>query len=128
MLSRILIIMSTLAAVVLFLVLNTTTPKTAGALGVLGVFVLGYIVLLGLSAFCIYGASRVATRVVNILTVRRPVAALSLRKSYYYATVVALGPVIIISLQSVGAVGGYELGLVLLLVVIGCLYIAKRTS
>lgn len=128
MLSRVLMITSTLAAVVLFLVINTTTPKTAGAMGVLGVFILGYIVLLGLITFCIYGASHAFSGLVNRLAVRRPVESLSMKQAYYYATVLALAPVIIISLQSVGGVGGYELVLVLLLMIIGCLYVAKRTS
>ena len=128
MLGKVLIIMSALSAAVLFLVVNTTTPKSAGAIGVLGVFVLGYIVMLGCMSFAIYGMSKAAAGVVNRIAVRRPVFPLSLKKSYYYASVIALAPVIIISLQSVGSVGLYELVLILLLIGMGCLYVARRTS
>ena len=51
---------------------------------------------------------------------------LSFRRSYYFSTVLAAAPVMLIGLQSVGSVGIYEFILVMLFVVIGCVYIAKR--
>ena len=40
----------------------------------------------------------------------------------------ALAPVMIIGMQSVGEVGLYELSLVVVFLVIACVYIAKRTQ
>ncbi|RYF29224.1 MAG: hypothetical protein EOO17_02215 [Chloroflexi bacterium] len=128
MLGKVLVTMSALATAVLFLVVNTTTPKSAGAMGVLGVFVLGYVIALGVISFMVYGLSKTVTTIINRVAVRRPVVSMTLKKSYYYASVIALAPVIIISLQSVGSVGVYEVALITLLVAIGCLYVAKRTA
>ena len=52
---------------------------------------------------------------------------LSLRKAYYFASVMGLAPVMFIGMQSVGEVGFYELVLIILFVGISCMYIAKRS-
>jgi hypothetical protein len=51
---------------------------------------------------------------------------MSFRRAYYFSTVLAAAPVMLVGLQSVGSIGIYELILVILFEVIGCLYIAKR--
>jgi hypothetical protein len=57
---------------------------------------------------------------------RRPMKTLSFRRSYYYSTILAAAPVMLIGLQSVGSVGVYEVILILVFVVIGCVYVTKR--
>ena len=59
---------------------------------------------------------------------KKPIERLSLRRSYYYATVIAATPIMIIGLQSVGSIGVYELLLVIIFAAIGCLYISKRIN
>jgi hypothetical protein len=39
---------------------------------------------------------------------------------------ISAAPVILIGLGSVGAVGGYEILLVILFLVVGCFYVSKR--
>ncbi len=117
-----------ISAVLLIVILNTTTPDSAGATGVLGVFIVGYLLVLSALTFLLFGISKAVTRVTNTITVQKPVESLSLRRAYYYSTVIAFAPVIIVSMQSVGGVGVYELGLIILLVAIGCLYVTKRTT
>lgn len=53
---------------------------------------------------------------------------MTLGRSYYFASVIALAPVMVVGMQSVGEVGLYELLLVILFVGIACVYIAKRTN
>lgn len=128
MVGKLLVSMGIISGVVLVIVLNTTTPASAGAFGILAVFILAYLCTTSLMTFGLYGISRMLAFVSTTFTARRPVESLSIRKSYYYSTIVALAPVIIISMQSVGGVGIYELALILLLVFLGCVYVTKRTA
>ena len=112
----------------LALLLQVSTPATIGPLGILIVFILMYVSALGVLTFLIYGISKVNARISRTVTVRRPLEALSLTRSYYFASVIALVPVMIIGMQSVGEVGPYEIFLVAAFTIIACVYIAKRTS
>jgi hypothetical protein len=128
MLGRILTISLVVAVMLLVIVLQTTTPATIGPLGILLVFVLMYVSVLCVLAFLLFAVSRVISRVSSSVTVKRPLQRLSLIKSYYFASVIALAPVILIGMQSVGEVGFYEVVLIVVFIVISCVYIAKRTA
>jgi hypothetical protein len=126
---KILIFFGLASAGLLLLLLNVTTPATAGAFGIFGVFLLGYIVSTVVMTFAVAGTAMIVRRLVSEVRPSKPVLAkLELKKAYYYASVVALAPVIFVSLQSVGGVGVYEVLLVVLLVALGCLYISKRSG
>ena len=116
-----------IAVVLLTIVLQITTPATIGPLGLLFVFIKLYVASLSTLTFFIFGTSRVAERLAGSLTVRRPLRSLTLQQAYYYGSVVALAPEMLLGMQSVGAVGVYETILVLLFAVLGCVYIAKRS-
>jgi NADH:ubiquinone oxidoreductase subunit 3 (subunit A) len=75
-----------------------------------------------------YGVSRIIVKLSRGVTIKKPLQPMSLKHAYYYSSVVALAPVIITSMESVGALGVYEVGLVIFLVIIGCVYVAKRTA
>ncbi len=126
MLSRILIIILAIAGVGLAAIMGTTSPSSAGAAGILAVFVLGYVIILCLTTFLLHAISRIIARVMRGFVTHKTADQLSLKKAYYYATVLALAPIMIISLQSVGGIGTYELFLVGLLEGIGCIYVSKR--
>lgn len=115
------------AMAMLAIILQTTTPATIGPLGLLFVFILLYVAALSALTFFIYALSRVAARVAISLTVRKPLQALNLRQAYYYGSVIGLAPVMLLGMQSVGAVGVYEAILVVVFAVLGCVYIAKRS-
>jgi hypothetical protein len=116
-----------IAIVILAIILQTTTPATIGPLGLLFVFILLYVAALSALTFFIFGLSLVAARVAASLTVRKPLQALNLRQAYYYGSVVGLVPVMLLGMQSVGAVGIYEAILILVFAALGCVYIAKRS-
>jgi type IV secretory pathway VirB2 component (pilin) len=67
-------------------------------------------------------------KVSSSMTLKRPLQQLSLRRSYYFASVVALAPVILVGMQSVGEVSFYDVLLIVVFIVISCVYIAKRSA
>lgn len=127
MFTKLLIIIGLASAGLLLVLLNVTTPGTAGALGIMAVFLLGYSITTVLLTFALLLLEKVVRKVSNEIRPARGRTVLSVRKAYYYASVIALAPVIFVSMQSVGGVGIYEILLVALLVVLGCLYISRRT-
>ena len=116
------------AAVLLAVMLQVTTPATVGPLGLLFVFILLYVASLSALTFFIFAMSRVAARLARSVMVRRPLRILTMSQAYYYGSVIALAPVMLLGMQSVGAVGIYEALLVVVFVVLGCVYIAKRSQ
>lgn len=126
MLQRTLIITTLVSLCVLLLLLTTTTPATAGPFGILVIFLSAYLAFVGVISFFLFGCGRVLRFLLSGFRLRRPFEPWSLRRCYYYATVLALAPVMLIGLQSVGGAGVYGVALVLLFEVIGCLYITKR--
>ena len=128
MLGRLLAISCVTAMVLLSILLQTTAPATIGPLGILIVFILMYVSVLGVLTFLLFGISRMVAKLSGSVGLKRPVETLTLNRSYYFASVIALAPVMFIGMQSVGDVGFYDVSLVVLFVVIACVYIAKRTS
>lgn len=128
MLPRIIGVTTVVAAVALAVLLQVVSPSTAGPLGILGVFILIYLVALGLLSFFIYGLSRLVVVTAKQMVPRKPLGPLSFRQSYYYATVIATAPIITIGMMSVAQVGAYEVLLVMVLVGLGCFYVARRSS
>jgi len=126
MLAKLLIIVGLVAAGLLLILLTTVPPSASGAMGILAVFLLSYIVLLCFFTFAIWVLAKVVDRVGRGLRLFRNGYSVSLKRSYYYSTVVSLGPIIVVSLQSVGGAGIYEFGLVLVFVLLGCVYVARR--
>lgn len=128
MLGRILAVSLTVAVMLLIITLQTTTPVTIGPLGILFVFILMYVSVLCALTFLLYGFSAAVVRMSSSVTLKRPLRQLSLGRSYYFSSVIALAPVMLIGMQSVGEVGFYEVGLVVVFIVISTVYIAKRTT
>lgn len=128
MLARFLVGMLAASVLLLVVLLNTTTPNSAGATGILAVFVLTYLAVLSVLSFFMYGISRIIVRLSQGITIKKPLEPLSLKQAYYFSSVVALAPVILISMMSVRALGIYEVGLVIFLITTGCIYVAKRTA
>lgn len=117
---------TTLSMVFLAVFLNVTTPATAGLFGVLIIFFFAYLSSLGLVTFFLFFISHAVNRVFYAIDTKKSFQALSFKRSYYYSTVIAAAPVMLVGLQSVGAIGLYEFILVLIFVVVGCLYVSKK--
>lgn len=124
MLRKVIFAITLVSLCLLGIMLATTTPATAGPFGLLLIFVTAYLSCLGLISFFLYGISRV----IGYILPGRSSTVISFKKAYYYSTVLAAVPVMLLGLQSVGAVGIYELALLAVFVIIGIIYITKRFS
>lgn len=125
---RIIAIAGLLAAAVLILVINMTSPTTVGPLGILVVFFCIYVILVACLTLGLFFGSRLLARLLKSVVVRRPLQPMKLLRAYYFSSIIALAPVMLIGMQSVGGAGFYDIILVLLFVVIGVVYTAKRTA
>lgn len=114
-------------ALALIYILNTIPPARAGAAGVLGVYILLYGTLVATMTFAVhYGALLVGYMIGTDTS--RPAHQPSFKKAYYYASVVALGPIVCISLKSVGKLDALGILLTVLLLIVGCVYVSRQTA
>jgi len=86
--------------VLLSAILQSTSPSTVHPVVILIVFVLIYLLALGVLTFFILGINRLTKSFVP--DHRKPIVHMSLEKSYYFATVLALAPVLYLGVRSVG--------------------------
>ena len=128
MLARVIVVSFVTATMLLVILLQTTTPSTIGPLGILIVFILMYMSVLGVLTFLLFWGSRSLTRLSRGMVTRRPVQPLSLGRAYYFSSVLALAPVMFVGMQSVGQVSVSDVFLIVLFTTMTCVYIAKRTS
>jgi hypothetical protein len=126
---KILLAVASLVSLCLLIVLlNTTAPVTAGPFGILAVFLFAYLILLLFIAYSLHFVSMFAAHLSVSFVSRRPLEVLSLKKSYYFSSVISAAPIMMVAIQSVGSVDLYGLLLVTLFVLIGCLYVSKRAN
>jgi hypothetical protein len=116
-----------ISMVLLVVLLQTTTPSTIGPLGILLVFILMYTSALGVLTFLFFGTSRLIKHLSIPLIKTSHLEALTLVRSYYFCSIIALAPVMLLAMQSVGEISIYDVSLVTIFVILGCLYISKRT-
>jgi len=128
MFAKLLTIIGLLSATALGYLLITMPPTEAGAMGILAVFLLSYILSVTMLTFFIFLCHRILLKLLYSDRTGHVAGDVSMRKAYYYASILALGPVILVSLRSVGQVGVAEFFLVIALLAIGCLYISRQTS
>lgn len=126
MLPRILATISLASLCVLSLMLTFSSPASAGPFGLLVIFISAYLTFVGLISFFLFGMSRLIILLTSGMTLRKPLRTMEFKRAYYYSTVLAAAPVMLIGLQSVRSIGVYEVVLVLLFEVVACLYVSKR--
>ncbi len=126
MLPRILATISLASLCVLSLMLTFTSPASAGPMGLLVIFVSAYLSFVGLISFFLFGIRRLIVLLSSGMALRKPLQLMPFKRAYYYSTVLAAAPVLLIGLQSVKSVGFYEVLLVVVFETIACLYVNKR--
>ncbi len=109
---RLIPILSLLAAVVLLLMLNFTTPADVGPLGVLVFFVACYMVVLGFALLLVKIFMKLIGKRMG-------------RKGYLYGAVIAFGPIMLLLIQSLGALSIFTAVLVVILVFLACFLVNK---
>lgn len=124
MLSRILAIITLVAFVLLSALLQSTSPSTIHPVGILLVFILFYLLALGVLTFFMFGLSKLLHK----LRRRTQLAGrgMSFREAYYYASVVALAPVLLVAMRSIGRGDVLDVILVIIFEAVACFYVAKR--
>ncbi len=126
MLPRIVATLSLASLCALSAMLTFTTPASAGPFGLLVIFITAYLTFIGLISFFLYGITKLIAALSSGMTVRKPFKPMSFRRAYYFSTVLAAAPVMLIALQSVRSIDVYELILVVVFEVVACLYVSRR--
>lgn len=112
---RLIPVLSLLAAVILLVMLNFTTPTGIGPLGVLVFFTTFYVLMFGL-----------AVGVVKIFV--KLLGKQMGRKDYLYGVVIAFGPIMLMLAQSLGSISLLTVALTVLFVLLGCFLVSKRLN
>lgn len=117
-----------LFVVMLYILLQSTDPASVGPWGILGVFILIYLMCLGILflvfRFGLYWAKKL------LLSRSNPNAVVTNRfdekKAYYVASVLAFVPVTLLSMHAFSQIGWMDVGLVVVFVLIATFFITKR--
>ena len=121
MLGKVLALSTLCAFVLLSALFQSTSPSSIHPLGILLVFLLIYVLVLGALTFLLYGVILAVAR-----ARKKGDAHLSLRRTYLFASVVALAPIMIIGMSSIGRMGIYEFLLIIVFEAVACFYVAKQ--
>lgn len=126
MLPRIVATLSVASLCVLTFVLTFTSPVEAGPFGLLILFISAYLTFLGVISFFLFGLNRLIVLFAAGLAVRKPLRPMTFQRAYYFSTVLALAPVMLLGLQSVKSVSVYEVLLVIIFEIVACVYVSRR--
>ncbi|MGB4957685.1 MAG: hypothetical protein WBO49_04495 [Candidatus Saccharimonas sp.] len=124
MLGKVLALSSLSAFVLLSALMQSTSPSTIHPVVILLVFILIYVLALGVLAFLIYGIGRIVHARHAKNQAAKP---FTITRAYYFASVLALAPVMLIGARSVGRTGFVDILLIMLFEALACFYIAKRS-
>ncbi|SRR6266702_2063040 len=105
----------------LIILLNRTNPLDVGPAGILFVFALSYVFI----ASTLY---LVLTLVMLLLAYFVTITAASRRRLYYLSSIIAIAPVFLLALNSIGQLELKDFLLVISLVGFACFYVAKRRA
>lgn len=125
---RITYILPFISAAGLFLILSLTDPLSAGPAGMLLVFFLIYLFCASMLFIFLHVGLRLASKLINTyskLTIKE--WQLGVRKSYYIASVLAFGPVLLLAMQSVGQLQVRDVILTVAFLTIAIFYVIKRS-
>lgn len=111
----------TVALAVALAIMQLTTPATIHPIGLLVFFVCLYVFVLGLMTFLLRDAARLLRKARG-----RQAQSMSLWRAYQFASVIALGPVMLIAMRTVGTITALDIVFVGLFVAVAVFYIAKR--
>lgn len=115
-----------LLTLVLALLINNTNPTQAGPGGILSVFVLIYLIAIGVSIILIRFYYELITSISRYLPKLRNKKPFALNAAYYYSTILGLIPVFVVGFRSVGSMGLYEFVLIVIFEILGIFYIRKK--
>lgn len=126
MFHRLLTLLLLAATILLLLILQGTAPSSTGPGGILAVFFLLYIILFVCLTWVLYLLNILIIKLTQSMVLRKPIRKMTLPHAAYLASILAMAPVMIMGINSIGRVGFYEIVLVIVFVCLGVFYVEKR--
>ena len=126
MLRKTLAIASVLSGVLIILILSFTTPTSIGPFGILAFFFLLYIVFLEIFTLIITAVSSFLVFITKGRTLKRPFSRISSRRAYYYSSILALTPILLVAYLSFGNLRLIDIMLIVFFTGIACFLVSKR--
>ena len=123
MLGKVLAVSTLCAFVLLSALTQSTTPSSIHPIGILFVFILLYALALGVLTFFIFWLSQLVAKLQKVDPTKNDI---TLKRAYLYASVIALAPVMIAGMASIGRAGFYEILLVVAFEAVACFYISRQ--
>lgn len=125
---KVVYVLPVLSLAALLAIFFMTDPLSAGPGGMLAVFFLVYVLFASTFFIILHGGLRVITTAVNrYRTVNLRKWQIGVRKSYYVASVLAFGPVLLLAMQSVGQLQLRDVILMIVFLMIAIFYVIKRS-
>ena len=114
------ILLSLIAFLLIVTMMFSVSPSDAGVIGVLGFFILCYVLFLGLAVFgCrLFFSLRAKVNKKKSGNIKK--------KSYYYGLVIALAPILMLVGRSFGNITILEIGLVLVVEALLCFLVSRN--
>ena len=119
---KIAITIGCVATLTVLLIINMTTPSGRGPFGVLLFLFSLYVALTS----ALYILLRFLFSILHVPKSRDGSKDRQDIKLYYFSSVLALAPVILLGIQSIGGIKLFDICLVVIFEVIACLYVYKR--
>lgn len=110
-----------IAVFAITVVMNTTNPLTVGPLGILLLMSLIYVTIVLVLNAALTAAIVVADKFTTVSVQFK-------KRLRYMTTILGLGPVLLIALNSIGQASLIDTLLVLVFTTLGCFYIARRVG
>lgn len=121
MLGKVLALSTLCAFVLLSALLQSTSPSSIHPLGILLVFILIYVLVLGVLTFLLYAVLLFTAKVR-----KKDGVIMSFRRAYIFASVLALAPIMVVGMSSIGRMGVYEFLLIIMFELVACFYVARQ--
>lgn len=122
MLEKVLAIAALIAFALLSAITQSTTPSTIHPFGILLVFILLYVLALGVLTFLLYGGIHLIQKVLPSRAHKR---SFSFKRAYVYGLVLALAPIMMVGMASIGRLGVYEVLLICAFEAVICFYVNR---
>ena len=128
MISKIYLVLSLIALCGIIAIVNLFTPTDIGPLGILGFFVLVYIMSVGMVNLFLYGVYRLIYMLKFNIFQSKERKTNNHNISYFlkYSLVISFTPLVLIARQSSGGINLFDIFLLLIIEIIALVYVSKR--
>lgn len=127
MLEKVLAIAALIAFALLSAITQSTTPSTIHPFGILLVFILLYVLALGVLTFLLYGLVHLVQQFIRPRVQKHSFKkhSFTFKRAYVYGLVLALTPIMMVGMASIGRLGIYEVLLICTFEAVICFYVNR---